>query len=74
MLYFYPKDDTPGCTKQACNLRDDFSALKNRNITVLGISLDSSQQHANFAAKYQLPFPLLADQDGRVARAYQALF
>ena len=74
MIYFYPKDDTPGCTKQACNLRDDFSALKNRHISVLGISLDSIQQHASFADKHQLPFPLLADQDGHIARAYQALF
>lgn len=74
VIYFYPKDDTPGCTKQACNLRDDYTVLQSLNISILGISLDNSATHAYFADKYQLPFPLLADQNGQVASAYQALF
>ena len=74
VIYFYPKDDTPGCTKQACNLRDDFNALKDRGINLLGLSLDSSEKHSKFIQKHQLPFPLLSDKEGLVAKEYQSLF
>src|SRR6266404_1967524 len=60
VLYFYPRDNTPGCTKEACSFRDDLALLKKKNVVVLGVSTDSAQSHARFAAKYQLPFPLLA--------------
>jgi peroxiredoxin Q/BCP len=73
VLYFYPKDDTPGCTTEACNFRDDLPALRALGVQLLGVSLDSSASHAEFAKKYSLPFPLLADEDGQVARAYGAL-
>tara|TARA_R110002096_G_scaffold68658_5_gene165525 strand:- start:1348 stop:1836 length:489 start_codon:yes stop_codon:yes gene_type:complete len=73
VLYFYPKDDTPGCTKQACAFRDDYKALGAYNTQVLGVSVDSSESHATFADKYNLPFPLLADTQGRVAKSYQSL-
>ena len=69
-LYFYPKDDTPGCTKQACSLRDGYSELESRGIKVLGVSLDDEKSHQKFAAKYDLPFTLLADTDHAVADAY----
>jgi peroxiredoxin Q/BCP len=74
VLYFYPKDDTPGCTTEACNFRDDLPALRALHVQILGISVDDSKSHARFAEKYQLPFPLLADTDGDVARAYGALW
>ncbi len=74
VLYFYPKDDTPGCTTEACNFRDDYLQLKKLNTQVLGISIDNNQSHAEFASKYHLPFPLLADTQGSVALAYDALF
>ena len=61
VLYFYPKDDTPGCTKEACSFRDAFAEYKKRKIKVLGVSLDSEANHKKFAAKYKLPFTLLAD-------------
>ena len=70
LLYFYPKDDTPGCTKQACNLRDNFAALEGAGVAVLGISGDDEASHERFAAKYDLPFPLLADTDHEVHDAY----
>ncbi len=73
VLYFYPKDDTPGCTKEACAFRDEYKLLTEENTQVVGISLDSSESHAKFAEKYSLPFPLLADTDGSVARSYQSL-
>ncbi len=73
VLYFYPKDDTPGCTKQACAFRDDYKIISAQNIQVLGISLDSTKSHAKFAEKYNLPFPLLADKQGSIAKSYQAL-
>src|SRR5690606_33358588 len=60
-LYFYPKDDTPGCTKQACNLRDDYQTLLSKGIAVVGVSGDDVDSHEAFAEKYSLPFPLLAD-------------
>lgn len=69
-LYFYPKDDTPGCTKEACSFRDSFSEFKKRGITVLGVSPDSEASHKKFAAKYKLPFTLVADKDHVIADAY----
>jgi len=74
VLYFYPKDDTPGCTTEACNFRDDLPALRALKVQILGISVDDTRSHAQFAQKYQLPFPLLADTDGDVARRYGALW
>ena len=70
VLYFYPKDDTPGCTKEACSFRDAFADFKKRDIKVLGVSLDSEASHKKFAAKYKLPFTLLADPDHSIADAY----
>ncbi|MFN2498384.1 MAG: thioredoxin-dependent thiol peroxidase [Pyrinomonadaceae bacterium] len=70
VLYFYPKDDTPGCTKEACSFRDAFADYKKRNIKVLGVSLDSEASHKKFANKYKLPFTLLADPDHAIADAY----
>ena len=60
ILYFYPKDDTPGCTKESCNLRDNFSQLKSKDFEVLGVSADNSAKHLKFIEKYNLPFSLLA--------------
>ena len=74
VLYFYPKDDTPGCTKEACSFRDDYLKLSGLNAQVLGISIDNTESHAAFSSKYHLPFPLLADTDGEVARAYGSYF
>ena len=74
VLYFYPKDDTPGCTTEACNFRDDLAALRALNVQILGISVDDSKSHTRFAQKYQLPFPLLADTEGNVARLYGSLW
>jgi len=74
VLYFYPKDDTPGCTTEACNFRDDLPALRALNVQILGISLDTTSSHAEFARKYKLPFPLLADNGGDVSRVYGALW
>jgi len=74
VLYFYPKDDTPGCTKEACQFRDNFLAIRNLGAEILGVSVDSQESHAKFAGKYNLPFPLLADTDGRVAKQYGALW
>jgi peroxiredoxin Q/BCP len=70
VLYFYPKDDTPGCTKEACNFRDDYSAYQKAGITILGVSPDSPKRHANFKAKYDLPFTLLADSEHKVCELY----
>ena len=70
VLYFYPKDDTPGCTKEACSFRDGFSKFKKRGITILGVSPDSEKSHQKFTAKYKLPFTLLADIDHSIADAY----
>jgi thioredoxin-dependent peroxiredoxin len=72
LLYFYPKDDTPGCTSEACSLRDEWSEFAKFNAVVLGVSADSSESHHDFAEKYQLPFPLLADPDKNVIKAYDA--
>jgi peroxiredoxin Q/BCP len=73
VLYFYPKDDTPGCTKEACQFRDDLAQLEKLNAKVIGVSVDDSNSHTKFAEKYHLPFPLLADTDGNVAKSYGAL-
>ncbi|MCX6082913.1 MAG: thioredoxin-dependent thiol peroxidase [Chloroflexi bacterium] len=70
VLYFYPKDDTPGCTTEACNFRDDYSAYVDAGVIILGISPDSSKSHAKFKKKFQLPFPLLADEDHLVCEEY----
>ncbi len=70
VLYFYPADDTPGCTKEACGFRDNYSAYEDASVTVLGISPDSVKSHARFKTKYQLPFPLLADEGHKVCDAY----
>ena len=70
VLYFYPKDDTPGCTKEACSFRDSFSQFKKKGIAVLGVSPDSEAKHQKFVTKYQLPFTLLADMDRSIAEAY----
>ena len=73
VLYFYPKNDTPGCTTEACNFRDDWLLLQELGAEVVGISVDTSASHAAFAQKYKLPFPLLADAQGEVATRYGAL-
>lgn len=70
VLYFYPKNDTPGCTKEACNFRDNLGALKKLNVEVLGVSNDDEQSHKKFAEKYNLPFRLLADADKKVSKDY----
>ena len=70
VLYFYPKDDTPGCTKEACSFRDAFADFKKKGIEVLGVSVDSEASHKKFAAKYGLPFTLLADPDHSIADTY----
>ena len=69
-LYFYPKDDTPGCTKQACSLRDGFPLLKQNNIVVLGVSPDDEESHQKFIEKYDLPFTLVADADKKLVNLY----
>jgi thioredoxin-dependent peroxiredoxin len=70
VLYFYPKDNTPGCTAQACNLRDNYEALQQAGYEVLGVSSDSGKSHQKFIEKQQLPFTLLADEDLKVHEAY----
>jgi peroxiredoxin Q/BCP len=70
VLYFYPKDDTPGCTKEACGFRDVNATLQKRGAVVLGVSLDGASAHKKFKAKYGLPFPLLSDEDATVSKAY----
>lgn len=70
VLYFYPKDDTPGCTKEACGFRDSYSDFRRAGIKVIGVSLDSEAKHKKFITKYDLPFTLLADTDRAVSEAY----
>lgn len=70
VLYFYPKDDTPGCTTEACSFRDDYSLYEKAGVTILGISADSPKSHAKFKEKYHLPFSLLADEDHKVCEQY----
>lgn len=72
ILYFYPADDTPGCTKQACDFRDNFTALQHADAVVLGVSPDSVESHVKFKQKYDLNFPLLSDPDHQVAESYGA--
>ena len=72
IVYFYPKDDTPGCTKEACGFRDGWKDLKRAGVEVLGVSADSSASHKKFAAKYKLPFTLLSDPDHKVMEKYGA--
>jgi peroxiredoxin Q/BCP len=70
ILYFYPRDDTPGCTKEACGFRDAFAAFKKKGAVVLGVSVDSVKAHDKFAAKFKLPFPLLADEGKKIVNDY----
>ena len=70
VLYFYPKDDTPGCTKEACAFRDGFAEFQKRGAVVLGVSTDSAAAHDKFVEKFKLPFPLLADEDKKIVNAY----
>lgn len=70
ILYFYPKDDTPGCTLESCNFRDSFARVQGRGAIVLGVSKDSVKSHQKFKAKYSLPFPLLSDESGKMIEAY----
>lgn len=70
VLYFYPKDDTPGCTAEACNFRDDYSAYEKAGVEILGVSPDTVKSHVKFKQKYGLPFPLLADEDHKVCELY----
>ncbi len=70
VLYFYPKDDTPGCTAEACNLRDNYAAFQKAGYHIVGVSPDSATKHQKFIAKYNLPFSLLADENNEVALAY----
>lgn len=70
ILYFYPKDDTPGCTAQACNLRDNYSELIQKGFQVVGISTDSVKSHKKFEDKYSLPFPLIADEEKKIVEQY----
>ena len=72
LVYFYPKDDTPGCTVEACTIRDNFEGFKKRNIKVFGLSPDSVQSHKKFVEKYHLPFTLLSDKEKTVAKLYGA--
>ncbi len=72
VLYFYPKDDTPGCTKEACAFRDDYKVYTDNNIVIIGISKDNAASHREFAEKYELPFILLSDEDKKVMDAYGA--
>ncbi|MBI5611457.1 MAG: peroxiredoxin [Gammaproteobacteria bacterium] len=74
VVYFYPKDDTPGCTKEACKFRDNFQDITALGARVLGISVDNTESHKRFAEKYSLPFPLLSDGDGTIAKTYGALW
>jgi thioredoxin-dependent peroxiredoxin len=70
ILYFYPKDDTPGCTKEACGFRDHFAEFEKKGAVVLGVSCDSTDSHDKFSAKFKLPFTLVSDADGKIVRAY----
>ena len=72
ILYFYPRDDTPGCTKEACGFRDDWKQIQKLNAVVLGVSADGGESHRKFAAKYTLPFPLLSDPDRKIMEKYGA--
>src|SRR3972149_7529915 len=73
VLYFYPKDNTPGCTKEACNFRDEISLIKKKGAVVLGVSIDGLDSHKRFSEKYSLNFPLLVDNKKEICRKYQTL-
>ena len=70
VMYFYPKDNTPGCTQQACGFRDSYPQIQARDAVVLGVSPDSARSHTSFRSKFELPFPLLVDTDHKIAEAY----
>jgi thioredoxin-dependent peroxiredoxin len=70
VLYFYPKDNTPGCTAEACNLRDNYNALIRKGLVIVGVSMDSEKSHKGFAGKYSLPFPLIADTSKKIISDY----
>lgn len=70
ILYFYPKDDTPGCTKEACSFRDYYADFQGKDVTVFGVSMDDEASHLAFTQKFNLPFPLLTDVDGKITKAY----
>lgn len=70
VLYFYPKDDTPGCTQEACAFRDEYKLLQKKGVQVIGVSADSAASHQKFTKKYDLPFPLIADEDKTIVQAY----
>lgn len=72
VVYFYPRDDTPGCTKQACGFRDRYREIEKLGVTILGVSGDDADSHSKFAAKYDLPFPLLVDEECKIAAAFGA--
>ncbi|MBD2038001.1 thioredoxin-dependent thiol peroxidase [Leptolyngbya sp. FACHB-321] len=72
VLYFYPRDNTPGCTKEACSFRDSYSDFQEKDVVVLGVSTDDAKSHEKFTTKFALPFPLLTDVDGQVATAYES--
>jgi peroxiredoxin Q/BCP len=72
ILYFYPKDDTPGCTAESCNLRDNYQALLKIGYAVVGVSADNEKSHKKFADKYELPFPLIADTEKEILESYDA--
>jgi peroxiredoxin Q/BCP len=73
VLYFYPKDDTPGCTTEACSFRDNLQSIREMGAEIVGVSIDTVQSHDKFAKKYGLPFPLISDKDKRIASAYGVL-
>jgi len=73
ILYFYPKDDTPGCTKEACSFRDNLQPIRDMGAEIIGVSLDSIQSHSKFTSKYGLSFPLISDKEMRIANAYGVL-
>ncbi|XHX78211.1 MAG: thioredoxin-dependent thiol peroxidase [Stenomitos frigidus ULC029] len=72
VLYFYPRDNTPGCIKEACSFRDSYAAFQKKDVVVLGVSTDDAKAHEKFTTKLALPFPLLTDADGQVATAYES--
>lgn len=72
VLYFYPRDNTPGCTKEACGFKDNYSVLQSKDVVVLGVSTDDAKAHNKFINKYELPFPLLCDTEAEVSTAYES--
>lgn len=73
VLYFYPKDDTPGCTREACSFRDNLQSILDMGAEIVGVSLDSIESHRRFSSKYSLPFPLISDKDKKIAQTYGVL-